>query len=603
MPDSPHSHAVRTATEVAATGDDALTIDMVAQMAYCPRRFHLMYVEGRWADNEFTLDGAHVHRRVDALDHLLPDPDAPKNKSRDDGDEPPQIARSVPLASAALGLTGKLDLVALAGGEAVPVETKRRRVPDTPERSYETTRVQLMCQGLLLREHGHASGRGVVYYAASRTRVEVPFTDELEAATRELIGRARAAVSLTVLPEPLEDSPKCNGCSLSGICLPDETLALRDVRNEIAEEANGEPAEGPAEGLAEGPAGDEPRVRRLYPPRDAAVPLYVQEQGAFVGKTQGRLTVKKRGEPLGEARLKDVSQLVLCGNVGISAQTVHLLCEAGVPVVYLSAGNWFYGVTHGITLRNAYDRAAQFAAAADPARCLAFAKQIVLDKLANQRTVLRRNAPATREVGRALRDLNDAARAVPGASDLPSLLGQEGAGAAAYFRHFGALLKPRDFDATWDFATRNRRPPRDPVNALLSFAYALLAKECTAALLAEGLDPFWGLYHQPRHGRPSLALDLMEPLRPVVADSAVLTAINTGMVAAGDFERNADACVLRPGGRRGLIRAYEARLDQLVTHPAFGYRCSWRAVVRVQARLLARWLRGDVPRFQNVVTR
>ena len=459
-------------------------------------------------------------------------------------------------------------------------------MPDTPERSYETTRVQLMCQGLLLREHGYACTRGVVYYAGSRTRVDVPFTDELEAMARELIARSRRAVSLTVIPEPLEDSPKCNGCSLSGICMPDETLALRDVKREAAED--GEESGG---------------VRRLYPPRDNAVPLYVQEQGAFVGKSKGVLTVKKQGELLAEARLKDVSQLVLCGNVGISAQTVQLLCEADVPVVYLSSGHWFYGVTRGITLRNAYDRAAQFAAAAEPSRCLEFAKQIVLDKVANQRTMLRRNTPASREVDRALRDMDDVLKAVPKAADLQSLLGHEGTGAAAYFRHFGQMLRPRDFDANWDFTTRNRRPPRDPVNAMLSFCYAMLAKECTVALLAEGLDPFWGFYHQPRHGRPALALDLMEPLRPVVADSAVLTAVNTGMATARDFETNAGACVLRAGGRRGLIRAYEARLDQLVTHPAFGYRCSWRSVIRVQARLLARWLRGDVPRFESVVTR
>jgi CRISPR-associated protein Cas1 len=165
------------------------------------------------------------------------------------------------------------------------------------------------------------------------------------------------------------------------------------------------------------------------------------------------------------------------------------------------------------------------------------------------------------------------------------------------------MLRPRDFDAEWDFQARNRRPPRDPVNALLSFGYALLAKECTVALLAEGLDPWWGLFHQPRHGRPSLALDLMEEFRPLVVDSAVLTAVNTGMVSARDFVRSQAACVLNDRGRKGFIRAYEARLDQLVTHPLFDYRCSWRSIIRVQARLLARWLRGDVPTYIGMTTR
>lgn len=112
-----------------------------------------------------------------------------------------------------------------------------------------------------------------------------------------------------------------------------------------------------------------------------------------------------------------------------------------------------------------------------------------------------------------------------------------------------------------------------------------------------------GLYHQPRHGRPALALDLIEPFRAVVADSAVITAVNTGMVQASDFMTSASGCMLKPSGRKALIRAYEGRLDQLVTHPVFDYRCSWRAMIRVQTRLLARWFRGDVPNYTSIVTR
>src|SRR5690606_33715596 len=179
----------------------------------------------------------------------------------------------------------------------------------------------------------------------------------------------------------------------------------------------------------------------------------------------------------------------------------------------------------------------------------------------------------------------------------------EGSGASLYSGSFSALLRPRDFGAEWAFEERNRRPPRDPVNALLSFGYALLAKECTVALLGEGLDPWWGLFHQPRHGRPALALDLMEEFRPLVVDSAVLTAVNTGMVRQTDFVHSSAGCVLTDRGRKAFIRAYEARLEQLVTHPIFNYRSSYRAVVRTQARLLSRWLRGDVPAYSGMVTR
>jgi CRISPR-associated protein Cas1 len=454
-------------------------------------------------------------------------------------------------------------------------------VPNNAEHSFDVQRVQLMAQGLLLREHGYRCERGILYFAGSRTRVEVPFTPELEAQTLALIEQTRRGSLSSVLPPPLEESPKCPGCSLNGICLPDETLALKEV---------------PADPAA-------PEVRRLYPSRDNSQPLYVQEQGAYVGKAGQRLVVRKEKEELAQVPIKDVSQLVLCGNIGISAQTIHLLCEAGIPIVHLSMGHWFYGVTHGITLRNAYDRAAQFQAAAQPDVCLRLARQLVSDKAANQRTLLRRNAENSPELRRALDDINDWSGRISKATSLETLLGIEGAIAARYFGRFSDMLKPRDFDAEWDFTHRNRRPPRDPVNALLSFAYALLVKECTVALVSEGLDPWWGYYHQPRHGRPALALDLMEPLRPTVADSTVITAINTGMVGANSFERTGSACMLKDTGRKALLRAFEARLDQLVTHPLFGYRCSWRSAIRLQARLLSRWLRGDIARFENIVTR
>lgn len=189
------------------------------------------------------------------------------------------------------------------------------------------------------------------------------------------------------------------------------------------------------------------------------------------------------------------------------------------------------------------------------------------------------------------------------ATTAEQLLGWEGNIAARYFANFANLLRPRDFDASWDFKARNRRPPRDPVNALLSFGYSLLVKECTVALLAEGLDPWWGLYHQPRHGRPALALDLMEEFRPLVVDSAVITAINNGMITASSFVVSPSGCMMTSSGRKDFIRAYESRLEQLVTHPIFDYRCSWRSVIRVQARLLSRWLRGDMPEYVSIRTR
>jgi CRISPR-associated protein Cas1 len=602
-------------SNVSILGEDGvLTIDMLKQYTYCPRLFHLMYVEGRWDDNAYTVEGRHVHRRVDQLDHLLPElagaglADSPSVKKAKEGaggeavdPDKPVVSRSVPLASEELKLSAKLDLVATDGDEAVPVETKRGNVPNNSDRCYDTHRVQLMAQGLLLREHGFNSDHGVVYFAGSKTRVEVPFTPALEMQTLQMIYATREAATNDKIPPPLDHSPKCTGCSLAGICLPDETLALQWNVENLVQVGVSTPVKPRHHEGDEEPT----MIRRLYPPRPDATPLYVQEQGAYVSKSGNSLVVKLTNGEMGtRAGLKDISQLVLCGNIQVSTQALHLLCEADIPICYLSSGMWFHGLMHGHTLRNAYDRAAQFAAAASPARCLDFAKSIVLDKSENQRTVIRRNASPSRELDLALSDMDELiSNRIPHAQSLASLLGFEGNVAARYFSQFATMLKPRDFESTWDFHSRNRRPPRDPVNAMLSFAYALLAKECTVALLCEGLDPYWGFYHQPRHGRPALALDLMEPLRPVIADSVVITAINNGMVTKSDFETAASGCAMNSGGRKALLKAYENRLDQLVTHPIFDYRCSWRSIIRLQARLLARWLRGDIASFTNLVTR
>lgn len=549
---------------------DPIPVRLVNEYAYCPRLFHLMYVAERWEDNIYTDQGRSVHARIDSESDPLPPVPV-------DADEPPVAARSVSLGSEAFGLSGKLDLLEVADGQAVPVDTKRGRVPLTPERCYEPERVQLMCQGLLLREHGHTSDYGILYFAEARRRVRVDFTAELEARTRHLIAEARAAAQRAEPPPPLTDSPKCVGCSLAGICLPDETNLL--TANEKA----------PAD------------IRRLYPARDDALPLYIQEQGARVGKTGEALGVTKGVAKLGEFLLKDVSQLVLCGNISVSAQCLHLLCSRGIPVVHLSMGHWFYGVTAGIGLRNAYDRAAQFAAAADDGRRLTLARAFVRAKAQNQRTFLRRNTTA--DLDAPLNEMRRLIERLDACADTEELMGVEGTIAALYFANWGSMLVEGPAREAFSPTSRNRRPPRDPVNAMLSFGYALLAKEVTVALMAEGLDPYWGFLHRPRHGRPALALDVMEEFRPLVVDSAVLSAINTGMVASGDFVICAAGCAMKDTARKALIRAYELRLDQMVTHPVFDYRCSWRAIIRVQAKLLSKALRGEIPEYIGITTR
>ena len=188
-----------------------------------------------------------------------------------------------------------------------------------------------------------------------------------------------------------------------------------------------------------------------------------------------------------------------------------------------------------------------------------------------------------------------------------------------YFQHFAGMIKAGQDDDeipglegpataarpnfTFDFTKRSRRPPADPVNALLSLAYSLLAKDCTLAALAAGFDPYVGFYHQPRFGRPALALDLMEEFRPLVAESAVLTALNNRMVTPSHFVQAGEAVNLTPYGRKAFFQAYEQRMNSLVTHPVFDYKASYRRVLELQARLLARYLTGEIPEYVPMMTR
>jgi CRISPR-associated protein Cas1 len=558
---------------------DTVPARMVNEFAYCPRLAYLEWVQGDFEDNADTAEGRYKHRVVDRDGGQLPSPD----DGRGDGGEGRIHARSVWLSAPEEFLTARIDLVEGEGPAVTPVDYKRGAAPDLPEGAWEPDRVQLCAQGLILRANGYRCESGVVYYSESKTRVPVIFDEALVARTRELVHGLRELGASGRIPPPLEDSPKCPRCSLVGICLPDETRLL------MAEEAQaGE---------------DEDRVRRLMPARDDALPMYVQEQGARVSRSGESLEAWLKDKRLGESRLFETSQVALFGSVQITTQALSEALDRGIPVLFFSMGGWFKGLAHGMMHKNVELRLAQYRAAQDPAQALKFAATWVAAKIRNCRTLLMRNHPDP--PSEIIESLNRLARDAGRVDSLASLLGVEALAAKQYFSVFDGMLKRKPEGGEWrfDFNGRNRRPPRDPVNALLSYGYALLAKELTVTALAVGFDPFLGFYHQPRYGRPSLALDLMEEFRPLVADSVALNVINNGILTPGDFIRRGPACMLTPEGRKKYLRAYEARLDTLITHPIFGYRISYRRVLEVQVRLLGRALTGEISEYPAFVTR
>jgi CRISPR-associated protein Cas1 len=561
-----------------------LPVRALNQVTYCPRLYYLQYVDCVMPTNEHVEGGLFDHRRVD--DGNL------ANRTRKEGEA--ERSRGIHLSSETLGITGILDVIEERNGESYPVETKHGSAPrddDGRPTTWDNDAVQLCSQALLMEEaFGQPVARGYQYHAGTKERVEVRFTDDLRAKTRDAIEQCRRLSAQDVPPEPLppELRHRCFGCSLAPVCLPEETLYQIGRPPTAAED--------------EPPAG----ITRVIPHSDDGAVLYVQEPGSHVGKRSEHLVVRQDGREVTRVPMHAVRQVVVFGNVQVSTQALQTLLENDIPVVYLTGHGKFIGTLAPAMPKNVGLREAQFRKFADPSECLTLAKAVVRAKLTNQRALLMRSLRGDGDRGSdepAARGLADLLKKLDNAASQETVLGLEGQGAALYFGEFGRFLKVQPPGRGFDFTVRNRRPPRDPVNSLLSFAYALLTKDCFAAVSTVGFDPYKGFFHASRHGKPSLALDLLEEFRPVIADSVVLTLINNEMLTPDDFLVWREACQLTDSGRRKFFQAYEQRRATEVTHPVHGYRMSYSRMLEVQARMLAAYVRGSVPAYTGFTVR
>jgi CRISPR-associated protein Cas1 len=569
---------------------DLIPVRALNQVTYCPRLYYLQYVDCVMPTNEHVEGGLFDHRRVN-------DPEL-ANRARKNGDT--TQTRSVALSSERLGITAVLDVIEEKAGECYPLETKHGSAPrdeDGQPRFWDNDAVQLCAQGLLLEESlGRPVPHGVIFYAGSRERVTVEFDEALRAKTIAAIEQIRALSGRDAPPEPLpaELRHRCHGCSLATVCLPEETLYQIGL---------------PADAEAAAPATG---ITRVLPQSDEGAVLYLQEHGSHVGKRSEHLIVRKDGQELQRVPLHAVRQVVVLSSVQISSQALETLAFNGIPVAFVTGHGRFIATLSPPPAKNVGLREAQYHRFADSAEALELSRAVVRAKLSNQRTLLMRclrsraddgeessrgsDEPAAREMATLLLRLEDA-------RSIDSILGFEGQGASLYFAEFGRFLKAQPPGQGFDFRSRNRRPPRDPVNALLSFAYAMLVKDCFSALCIVGFDPYRGFFHVGRHGRPSLALDIMEEFRAVIADSVVLGLINNRTVTPEDFVVWREACQLTEEGRRKFFVGYEQRKATVVTHPVFGYKMSYSRMLEVQARLLAAYVRGDVPLYTGFTVR
>jgi CRISPR-associated protein Cas1 len=357
---------------------------------------------------------------------------------------------------------------------------------------------------------------------------------------------------------------------------------------------------------------------------DEMASLYLTEPRSLVKKDGDTLVVhipenKERETSKRKVRvpLIKITQVVVYGDVTLTSPAMAALLEQKADICFCSAYGRFWGRLTPPLGKNSLIRLEQHQAHRDPVRSFTLARAFVRGKLNNMRVMLlranrKRDDPDIARAAEQLKGvlaqvdtLKPEVAATPPDPSRPqadtaygTLLGLEGSGTKLYFGVFGRLLKD-----DWGFERRQRRPPRDPVNALLSFGYVLLMNQVASAVSIVGLDPFVGFLHSSQFGKPALALDVMESFRSLVVDSVVLTLLNNGMLARRDFEENLGAWRLTEGGRRTFLTKFEERLDTEIRHPVFDYRATYRRSLELEVRLVAKWLTGEIAQFKPFVVR
>ena len=543
--------------------DTYIPLSQINTYVFCPRRFYYESVEGHQVINDHVEEGKIKHEHVHT---------AVKDRKRGDT----TISRRQYLASDTLGVSGYTDLVEEKDGIPYPVEFKKAGMGD-----WLNDQVQLCLQGLLLEEKtGLTIPHGYVFYIGSKRRRKVPFDKELRETTLRYVEAARSQLESRDIPKPVHDN-RCNGCSVRPICLPDEVAHLQEL--------------------------DE-RPTRIKPALGIDNVLYVDEQGCAIKKTGERILVVKDNETLRDIPLIHLGQVVISGNVSLTTPAMQTLLHEGIPVVFLSAYGRYHGSLTPQVSRNSLLRCAQHKVANSDERCLDLSKAFVQGKVANMRLMLQRRKwqaadstdPALAPLLASIKAIQTMEKRIHTATELPELLGIEGNASAAYFGAFNFLLKS---GTGFSFQRRSRRPPTDPTNALLSFAYALLTGDTISAIQTVGLDPYIGFFHQLKYGKPCLALDVMEEFRPILADSIVITLINNRRIKPEDFRQSHGGWFLKDNRRKVFYAAYETRKNETLTHPVFKYKLTFRRALELQVRLLAKYLTGEIDHYTPLTVR
>lgn len=542
---------------------DTLRVSALHALAYCPRLFYLEEVEELYTQDAAVFAGRRLHAELE--------------KQEDEDWE------ELFLESEALGLRGRVDALRTRDGQTIPYEHKRgrcKRDENKQPSAWDSDKLQILAYAYLIESAlGIPIAEGRIRYHADNVLVHVPLDDAGRATVRDAIHQARHLRASTHRPPVTDNERLCTRCSLAPVCLPEEAR--------LAHNREWQPM-------------------RLFPKDDDRKIIHILEPGTAVGRTGEQLKLSRRGQPTETIPVQNVGQLVLHSFSQISTQALHFCAGQGIGVHLISGGGRYLG-SFDTRQGSIQRRIRQYGGLSKPELCLELARKLVICRGRGQRKFLMRGQRGMKGVSAKLKDAISQMQAllkqVPQAQSLDTLLGLEGKLAALYFGALPCLIAP-GIPPELHFSGRNRRPPKDRFNALLSFGYALLIKDVMNAILTIGLEPALGFYHQPRSQAPPLALDLMEIFRVPLVDMSVMASVNKGQWdARADFDVRGVQVWLSDSGRRKFVNLYEQRKEKTWKHPATGYSLTYRRLFELEVRLLEKEWTGEGGLFGQLVVR
>jgi CRISP-associated protein Cas1 len=530
---------------------ETIRISALHALAYCPRLFYLEEVEELYTQNAEVFAGRRLHAELE--------------KQEDEEWE------DLYLESEELGLRGRVDALRTRDGQTIPYEHKRGRChrdENKQPQAWDSDKLQILAYCCLLEAAlGIAVKEGRIRYHADNILVRVPLDDAGRKTVEEAIEKARSLSTSPYRPPVTDNERLCTRCSLAPVCLPEEAR--------LAHNKEWQPV-------------------RLFPKDDERQIFHVLEPGTAVGRTGEQIKISRRGQPVEKVPAQQVGQIVLHSFSQISTQALHFCASKGIGVHFVSGGGRYIGSldSHQGSIQR---RLRQYTALSQPEFCLELARKLVSCRGQGQRKFLMRgkrgmNKKSAR-LEKAVVQMNSLLKQIPKVQSLELLLGIEGKVAALYFSALPSLFSS-EVPSELRFSGRNRRPPKDRFNALLSFGYALLIKDVMNAILAVGLEPALGFYHQPRSQASPLALDLMEIFRVPLVDLPVMASVNRGQWdVSADFDVRGPQVWLSEAGRCKFVSLYEQRKEKTWKHPATGYSLTYRRLLELEVRLLEKeWM-------------